>query len=147
MELSGSRPAAAYFVTGPEVVETTAGAAPTSGLKELKMQRMRNVPAALAILAGMVAAPAFAQAPPSLWPGHGPNLATCPGCRRDYLPSQTVGSRVLLSEDGNSLGLDVPALYDDSRRLARETRLGKFQRHNLGLARQEPKIVVAVEDR
>src|ERR1039457_3317924 len=35
----------------------------------MKMQRMRNVPAALAILAAILAAPAFAQAPPSLAPG------------------------------------------------------------------------------
>src|ERR1700722_1002820 len=35
----------------------------------MKMQRMRSFPATLAILTGIVAAPAFAQAPPSFVPG------------------------------------------------------------------------------
>src|SRR5580658_1198862 len=38
-------------------------------LEEIKMQRMRSIPASLVVLAGIIAAPAFAQAPPALAPG------------------------------------------------------------------------------
>jgi hypothetical protein len=68
------------------------------------MQRMRNVPAVLVILVGILAAPAFAQAPPSFAPGQLDQLVARIALYPDPLLAQ-----VLAAPSARTNCLGIPA--------------------------------------